>query len=232
MDNNKEKIQGLNVIMNGITINGPMFDIHDNGTVNNYFNTSQTKSLYTEGGEEYIFEKEGMSESPLRNHIFQVRIFDTNDRLTRLRDTIASAINMGEATTLYGNLQEVRINPNAKNEWYYIIKAIKEVDVAKDFTSTDFLDQMREWFPNLFPHTSMEEWEDSKRRLSKSISAEKKLWKHGAMQEEIPLKDMWAKQKLLGMDAAKMERVYAIAYKGLFQNLEDLKQEIIKEKSR
>lgn len=37
---NKEKIQGLNIVMNGITINGPMFDIHDNGTVNNYFSTS------------------------------------------------------------------------------------------------------------------------------------------------------------------------------------------------
>ena len=36
----KEKIQGLNIVMNGITINGPMFDIHDNGVVNNYFTTS------------------------------------------------------------------------------------------------------------------------------------------------------------------------------------------------
>lgn len=36
----KEKIQGLNIVMNGITINGPMFDIHDNGVVNNYFTPS------------------------------------------------------------------------------------------------------------------------------------------------------------------------------------------------
>ena len=36
---NEEKIQGLNIVMNGITINGPMFDIHDNGVVNNYFTT-------------------------------------------------------------------------------------------------------------------------------------------------------------------------------------------------
>lgn len=40
MEDNKDKIQGLNIVMNGITINGPMFDIHDNGTVNNYFSTS------------------------------------------------------------------------------------------------------------------------------------------------------------------------------------------------
>ena len=30
---NKEKVQGLNIVMNGITINGPMFDIHDNHKV-------------------------------------------------------------------------------------------------------------------------------------------------------------------------------------------------------
>jgi len=40
MAENKEKIQSLNIVMNGITINGPMFDIHDNGTVNNYFTAS------------------------------------------------------------------------------------------------------------------------------------------------------------------------------------------------
>ena len=28
--NSQEKVQGLNIVMNGITINGPMFDIHDN----------------------------------------------------------------------------------------------------------------------------------------------------------------------------------------------------------
>lgn len=30
---NKEKVQGLNIVMNGITINGPMFDIHDNHNI-------------------------------------------------------------------------------------------------------------------------------------------------------------------------------------------------------
>ncbi len=31
--NTQEKVQGLNIVMNGITINGPMFDIHDNHNV-------------------------------------------------------------------------------------------------------------------------------------------------------------------------------------------------------
>ena len=30
---NQEKVQGLNIVMHGITINGPMFDIHDNHNI-------------------------------------------------------------------------------------------------------------------------------------------------------------------------------------------------------
>lgn len=220
MEENKEKIQGLNIVMNGITINGPMFDIHDNGTVNNLFSTSSEEKQVDD------------SESPLRNHIFIEKIFDTNERLLKLRNTIASAIDMGEATIMYGKPQDYRINPEAQNEWYYIVKAIEEAGVAKDFAITHFIEQMQEWFPTLFPSESKEEWEKFKRRLSKSISEEKGLWKHGKMKEVIPLRDMWAKQRFLGMDAAKMERIYAIAHQGLLRNLDDLKQEIAKEKSR
>ena len=173
-----------------------------------------------------------MSAEPLHNHIFQHRIFDTNERLIRLRNVIASAIDMGDATSHYGKPQETRIHPNANNEWYYILKAIKEASVAKDFTSTSFIEQMGAWFPMLFPMDSPEVWEEYKRKLSKSISAERSLWKYGAVQEEIPLKDMWAKQQQLSMDAAKMNRIYAIAYKGLYLSLLDLKDKIAKEKSR
>ena len=220
MEENEEKIQGLNIVMNGITINGPMFDIHDNGTVNNFFSTSSEEKQVDD------------SESPLLNHIFIEKIFDTNERLLKLRNTIASAIDMGEATIMYGKPQDYRINPEAQNEWYYIVKAIEEADVAKNFAITHFIEQMQEWFPTLFPSESKEEWEKFKRRLSKSISEEKGLWKHGKMKEVIPLRDMWAKQRFLAMDSAKMERIYAIAHQGLLRNLEDLKQEIAKEKSR
>ena len=42
---NKEKIQNLNIVMNGITINGPMFDIHDNKEVHNHFITSPAQTM-------------------------------------------------------------------------------------------------------------------------------------------------------------------------------------------
>ena len=40
----QEKIQGLNIVMNGITINGPMFDIHDNGVVENHYHITSSTS--------------------------------------------------------------------------------------------------------------------------------------------------------------------------------------------
>ena len=156
---NKEKIQGLSIVMNGITINGPMFDIHDNKEVHNHFITSDENKLNSNVvGEEMIPEQE-QPETPLRNHIFIEKIFDTNERLLKLRNTIASAIDMGEATIMYGKPQDYRINAEAQNEWYYIVKAIEEAGVAKNFAITHFIEQMQEWFPTLFSIESKEEWE-------------------------------------------------------------------------
>ena len=42
-----KEVQNLNILMKGITINGPMFDIHDNGVVKNYFSTSSTPSMHS-----------------------------------------------------------------------------------------------------------------------------------------------------------------------------------------
>lgn len=221
----KDKTQFLRATFLGnVTFNGPMYDIHDN--VNVYINNKKIEQGKTE--EKQVDD----SGSSLRNHIFIDKIFDTNERLLKLRNTIASAIDMGDATIVYGKPQNYRINPEAQNEWYYIVKAIEESGVATNFAITHFIEQMQEWFPTLFPSESKEEWEKFKRRLSKSISEEKSLWKYGKMKEVISLRDMWAKQRFLAMDSAKMERIYAIAHQGLLRNLEDLKQEIAQEKSR
>lgn len=166
---------------------------------------------------------------PIRPGIFDDRIFDSNARLSKLRDTIASAIDMGDATIMYGQPQQVRINPEVQSDWYYIVKAIEEAKVARKFTITGFIDQTTEWFPMLFPGESKEQWEKYKRRLSKSISDEKSLWRYGKMKEVVTLRDMWAKRKFVRLDQAKMERVYAIAYKGLYTSLTNLKQEIERE---
>lgn len=170
-------------------------------------------------------------EEPLRNHIFDSRIFDYNEKLVKLRDTIAAAIDMGDTTIMYGQPQQVRINPEVQSEWYYIVKAIKESKVAKKFTITGFIEQMMEWYPMLFPDETKEQWEKYKRRLSKSISGEKSLWVQGKMKEEVLLREMWSKGISKKIGSPKANRIYEIAFKGLFRNLEALKTEIEKEKS-
>ena len=192
--------------------------------------------FYNDGGEIHFGTPSGkktsdtpVEEEPLRNIIFNERLFDSNARLSKLRDTIAAAIDMGDATIMYGQPQQVRINPEVQSDWYYIVKAIEETKVARKFTVTGFIDQMTEWFPMLFPDETKEQWEKYKRRLSKSISDEKSLWRYGKMKEVVTLREMWAKRKNVSLDQAKMERVYEIAYKGLYSNLTTLKQEIDKE---
>lgn len=198
------------------------------GTTINFF--------YNDGGEIHFGTPSGkqtsdepIDDEPLRNIIFIERLFDSNARLSKLRDTIAAAIDMGDATIMYGQPQQVRINPEVQSDWYYIVKAIEEAKVARKFTITGFIDQMTEWFPMLFPDETKEQWEKYKRRLSKSISDEKSLWRYGKMKEVVTLRDMWAKRKNVRLDQAKMERVYAIAYKGLYTSLTNLKQEIERE---
>lgn len=204
------------------------------GSVVNFF--------YNDGGEIHFGESastgstsksEEAEEELLRNVIFSTCLFDTNQRLMDLRRVIAAAIDMGDAAMLYGAPQEMRINPGVMGEWYYIVKAIEEVRVAKSkFTVTAFIEQMTSWFPLIFSScSSSEEWEKYKRRLSKAISSEKSLWKYGKAGEIISLREMWAKRKHLSLDQAKMERVHAIAYKGLFVNLMDLKQDIERERN-
>ena len=116
-------------------VQGSYIDIHDNEVVN----LSVDKAEVKVNGKSIEIDKATKNETdetPLRNHIFQERIFNTNERLLRLRNTIAAAIDMGDATIMYGRPQEMRINPNAKNEWYYIVKAVEEAGVAKSFAVT------------------------------------------------------------------------------------------------
>lgn len=195
--------------------------------------------FYNDGGEIHFGTPSGKKaenttaeEEPLRNIIFSERLFDSNTRLAKLRDTIAAAIDMGDATIMYGEPQAMRINPSVQSEWYYIVKPIEEAKVTHGKLSvTGFIEQMMEWYPMLFPDGTKEEWEKFKRRLSKSISDEKSLWRQGKMKDVVSLREMWAKGISKKIGNAKANRIYEIAYKGLFRNLETLKAEIEKEKA-
>ena len=170
-------------------------------------------------------------DDPLKNLIFKARLFDSDDRLRALRATIAHAIDMGEYNELFGETNPYTINPEAQNEWYYIMRATEEAEVATRMTVPSFIDQMIDWYPWLFKFGTAEEMAAFRRNLAKSISHEKSLWKHGRAREVTRLKDMWARCQPLGIDSAKVERMYNAAYKGLLLKLHDLKQEIEKQQA-
>lgn len=176
---------------------------------------------------------DAVDDEPLRNHIFDSRLFDSNDKLVRLRNTIASAIDMGDDSIIDGNPQELRINPAVKSEWYYIMRAIKESGVAKtSMGDASFVDQMVEWFPMLFSDESVEMPMAYKRKLARSISAERSFWKQGNAKIEVTLKDMWAKHIEHRIGRAKANRVWEIAYQGLYTSLTNLRYEMGQETNK
>ena len=165
----------------------------------------------------------------LDNIIFRTSLFDSDARLTALRNTIASFINLGEDNNKLSVAAENQIEPTAQNEWYYILIAIGEAEVAgrNVFTDVNFANQMISWFPWLFHFDTPEEMAAFKRKFTKSISAERSLWKYGAKKEPTAIKDMWARQRTLGIDYAKLSRLHPVA-NGLKKTLEELKTEIQK----
>lgn len=168
----------------------------------------------------------------LDNIIFNNRIFDSDARLTALRNTIASFINLGEDNNKLSVAAENQIEPTVQNEWYYILIAIGEAEIVgrNVFSDVNFANQMISWFPWLFHFDTPEEMATFKRKFTKSISAERSLWKYGAKKEVTAIKDMWARQRTLGIDYAKLSRLHPVA-NGLKKALEELKTEIQKTQS-
>lgn len=174
-----------------------------------------------------------VEDEQLENIIFNSYIFDSNARMNALRNRIASFINHGTDNGNTIDASENRIEPTAQNEWYYLLIAISEAEIVSRsvFTDMNFANQMISWFPWLFHFDSPEEMATFKRKFTKSISAERSLWKYGAKKEVTAIKDMWARQHSLGIDYAKLSRLHPVA-NGLKKALEELKTEILKAQSQ
>lgn len=170
-------------------------------------------------------------ETILKNIIFNSKVFDTNEKLLRLRKVIAHSIDMGEYNTMFGEPNPSTIDPDVQGEWYYLMKALEESEVAKKFSVPSFVDQMIDWYPWLFSFETPEDMQAFKRKMEKSISHEKSIWKYGKAKEVTKLKDMWARYHQTNIDYAKVERMFNAAYTCLCVKLVALKQEIAKEKA-
>lgn len=163
----------------------------------------------------------------LRNYIFDTKLFDSDDKLKYLLAEIARSIDLDEYNAIYGTNEYGRINPSAKNEWYYIFEALLEAGMCrKNVGDKEFVAQMMEWFPTAFSYDTPEEMKAMTDKLRKSISHERNLWKHGGAKEVTQLKDMWARHVQLGIAYEKVSRFYEVAYKGLYMQLVGMKEEL------
>lgn len=155
----------------------------------------------------------GHDDERLQNIIFSDRLFDTDARLAALRAAIASYIDMGQRNGTLAPAATDQIDPSAQNEWYYILLAVTEAGVASRVHIGDvtFAEQMISWFPWLFQSVADVEATDFKRKFTKSISAERSLWKYGEKRQVTAIQDMWARQRILGIDHAKLARLHAVA---------------------
>lgn len=167
----------------------------------------------------------------LENIIFNSYLFDTDEKLTCLRNIIAASINLGDDNGKLIAPEKQQIAPSVQNEWYYILKAIDEAEIVikRIFKDSTFTRQIISWYPWLFQFDSAEEMSRFQRKWQKSISHERSIWKKGKNGVVTDIKDMWANYKNLNIDRAKVERLYAIAH-NLKQKLSDYKTELFMQK--
>lgn len=206
----------------------PTFEFHFHDKVGqNIANVEHMEVHFDKDMQMQVANVEEMDTVAESNAIFNPRILTTEEHYRKVRDVILRFIRQeGVASDVE------QINPSAQNEWYYILIAIAEAEIASRnvFTDVNFANQMISWFPWFFQFDTPEEMVTFKRKFTKSISAERSLWKFGAKKEPTAIKDMWARQRTLGIDYAKLSRLHPVA-NGLKKALEELKTEIQKAQS-
>ena len=161
--------------------------------------------------------QEDFTEDILTNMIFS-KIFDTNQKLLRLRQELANSIDLGSFTPLYTGtvaLDRPKIDPQMKNEWFFILAALKDANVlrSKPVKDHEFIEQMFAFFPCLpnLDFTTVDDYKKGMRQFTQSISVERRKWK--VKGEVVRLVDLLAKQKhLTQLSEEKLSRIHRIAF--------------------
>lgn len=193
----------------------------DNTTIMQQNNIVEPAHPADESQEEAVEE-----EQTLEPMFFNPRIFNSNDRLQQLRKTIGQYLEMGDANDEFGEPTDYRLDLKNNNEWYYLMKAIEEANIAGSFHVPELVDMVLKWFPKLHLLDENEQIEQFKGRISKSVSKEKNKWKYqnGVTQ----LKDMLARREALQLNYDDVFRMFQASYKGLYTALIALKKNLQK----
>ena len=105
-------------------------------------------------------------EEPLGNIIFNAKLFNTPEKLTRLKRTIGRFISNNPAK------DERKIHAETKNQFFYLYASLWSLpDVLADESMVQFVRQMAQWFPEYIPTAKKEQ-----RNYERSLSHEKQKW--------------------------------------------------------
>ena len=151
----------------------------------------------------------------LTNDIFNDELFNTNERLVALRDTIVSGVTGKDCLDLASG-----------HEWYWLYAALYDAGVFetrknRDNVVTDagFVRQMAKWLFNVVGTIH----EERVRQICKSMSAERGKWMMNG--QPLSLVDLEAnKRRLRAMKENKINRIIRVAYERLYFPLMKLKE--------
>lgn len=204
-------------------------------TINN--NNGHTKTIvspHDAQAEDVTPLQEDCAPTVLSNLIFS-KLFDSNAKLLLLRKEIAASIDLGAATPLYTDtigLNRSKIDPQMKNEWFFILAALKDSNVlrSKPVLDREFVKQMVNFFPMLpnLNFETTEEYEKGMRQFAQSLSVERRKWKIRTTDQPVRLVDLQAKQhRLPQLSEEKVDRIIRIAlplYSGLTKLIQELRK--------
>jgi hypothetical protein len=153
----------------------------------------------------------------LTNDIFNDELFNTNERLVALRDTIVSGATGKDCLDLASG-----------HEWFWLYAALFDAGVLetrknRDNAVTDagFVRQMAKWLFNIVGNIN----EKRVRQICKSISAERGKWMMNS--QPLSLVDLEAnKRRLRAMKENKINRIIRVAYERLYLPLMKLKEDM------
>ena len=151
----------------------------------------------------------------LTNDIFNDELFNTNERLVALRDTIVSGVTGKDCLDLASG-----------HEWYWLYAALYDAGVLetrknRDNVVTDagFVRQMAKWLFNIVGTID----DERVRQICKSMSAERGKWMMNG--QPLSLVDLEAnKRRLRAMKENKINRIIRVAYERLYLPLMKLKE--------
>ena len=230
----KKQVVGGITFTGDITVNGPMFDIHDNQHVHIGIPVKdKVKEKSLQSGSEDVKEAKVMEEvveieeecgELLVNDVFSDDLFTSNKQLLQLHTILRQSVSTGE---------QDKIDLSKGLEWYWLYEAIYDAGLFETrsnrenvVTVVGFVRQIAKWFPDII---TLEE-EERIRNICKSMSAEQSKWTMNG--KLVNLVDIEAnKRRMTAMKTVKIERIISVAYKRLYTKLVALKQEIAKEKA-